>query len=1303
MLHHRTKALAQLVDEPEGDVKAKIVDSFKMGLPASTFIEHPEIYKRLVGKYGTKMESNPLSAFWDGMVGEARNSEQAELLGGYIKKLAAGPLSPEDGQRLKADVENYQRQQAIQQSVEPDGFLAYIGKNAGELLGQQIPGIWEGVKKYGPPLLGAGLALALAVPTGGLSVAGGSALAGALAGTAAVTTPGLVGAAATGGATGGAYEDMLNREALETFLELMRDPKNQTPEGQVRAARLAMAKGAINAYIELGTLGNIGRMLNVPGLKSIGLLPEKIKSAFTRFLGSPEALRSPTAANFLKSYAGTFIRNVSSESFEEVEQAFVGDAFVNFSRHLNGDLSLAEAMGNLFSRDELRSLGLVYGQSAESFAAGMLPGGLARAGAGLLGLRAYNKSPQGKLHKALVERRELEGGGDVVFLPREVLQSFGQSEVPAGGEGHDAQGIEKTLGVTDADVVKSTKEVMVDRKKYEQVAREDPAFRAAAEAYVRYGSEGRTFSETAAEIRDNVSDPINADTPFARSARAVRDRKIQALKDAGADDRTAEAGGYIWAKSVLRRAYNLGENEFGVLRDDALTPEELDKLEVRGGQAGENAGDVYGQPMNAGVDLNQEIQGVVVQSRLTADEARGLKRNANKKDFARRLAGDYINRDTGWTLHLSLTNVSHAISSALTGVDVVIPFEKSMQILEGLPELLANAKLVESHKDRKGRQNIQNIHRFYASARLSDDSQTTYTVKITVKELAGKLQAQIDKIYESHDARVIKKVSGVSPAPQGLNRDLVKQNAPDTYSIILRDVLDNVKDNDGNLYFQPGERAPLVRAGLTRKPDSAQAKVIRLPENAVPQFPKVQDFNKWVKALLMNDGNLPVKIISTGQKATFTGRNIRSSLKRARSEAHREAYAALREMISLAEYDHFEPADVKHLHLRGQDVYYSALSVGDQLYSVRLKLDVSKDRADVVYKDHRLTEIEIAPALYQGSSKNGLPLQEAGAVKMAPALYSTEFGESQSRTQEADAISTVSLGVLRGNVKPSHLENGALWQEQLRGSVEFRGDKSLITLFKAADQSTFVHEMGHVMLENLLRLGRGDDAPPMVAKDLDVALDFLNMKDFDFDHVETPVQRKRLTDAQERFARAFERYLMEGRAPSKGLKRVFARMKRWMLSIYHNVRRLDVELSPQVRDLFARLLAGPVAEEGGWMTLADLHDDAAATKACLAELNATGSEKLPRGERRKAFYAGKKLGVELQKERALALKERQRDRACLKKEVDTLVRGIASAGEQKSIIWSAKQEIQDVLKGYTLKNPSRQRLARAQELRLKFD
>ena len=86
-----------------------------------------------------------------------------------------------------------------------------------------------------------------------------------------------------------------------------------------------------------------------------------------------------------------------------------------------------------------------------------------------------------------------------------------------------------------------------------------------------------------------------------------------------------------------------------------------------------------------------------------------------------------------------------------------------------------------------------------------------------------------------------------------------------------------------------------------------------------------------------------------------------------------------------------------------------------KLYSVKLKLDVvteeqrQRERAgerveNVRYKDHKLTEIEIAPALLSGYAQNG------------------------DSKQTADAISEVTLGVLRGSVKPSGIDGGTLFQ-----------------------------------------------------------------------------------------------------------------------------------------------------------------------------------------------------------------------------------------------------------------------------------
>lgn len=221
--------------------------------------------------------------------------------------------------------------------------------------------------------------------------------------------------------------------------------------------------------------------------------------------------------------------------------------------------------------------------------------------------------------------------------------------------------------------------------------------------------------------------------------------------------------------------------------------------------------------------------------------------------------------------------------------------------------------------------------------------------------------------------------------------------------------------------FNQGGTEPLVRAGIIRKPDSETAKVERIPEGLAPNFEKMQDFSDWAKRILQSGGDVTIQ--STGQVARFTAKNVRASTKRSRSKVHRDAYPALRNLIENAEYDHYEPADERHPNGAGQDVYYSALSMSGKLYSVKIKLDVvpevvkrltsehGEDTGDVRYKDHKLTEIEIAPTLYR-----------------------TILPSEGVHSQQEGAINKVSLGILRGNVKPTRLKDGVLYQSAYHGS-----------------------------------------------------------------------------------------------------------------------------------------------------------------------------------------------------------------------------------------------------------------------------
>lgn len=61
----------------------------------------------------------------------------------------------------------------------------------------------------------------------------------------------------------------------------------------------------------------------------------------------------------------------------------------------------------------------------------------------------------------------------------------------------------------------------------------------------------------------------------------------------------------------------------------------------------------------------------------------------------------------------------------------------------------------------------------------------------------------------------------------------------------------------------------------------------------------------------------------------------------------------------------------------------------------------------------------------------------------------------------------------------------------------------------------------------------------------------------------------------ERFARGFEQYLAEGKAPSKELEGIFSRFKKWLLDIYNGIKGLNQkELSPDIQKFYDSMING---------------------------------------------------------------------------------------------------------------------------------
>jgi hypothetical protein len=190
---------------------------------------------------------------------------------------------------------------------------------------------------------------------------------------------------------------------------------------------------------------------------------------------------------------------------------------------------------------------------------------------------------------------------------------------------------------------------------------------------------------------------------------------------------------------------------------------------------------------------------------------------------------------------------------------------------------------------------------------------------------------------------------------------------------------------------------------------------------------------------------------------------------------------------------------------------------------------------------------------------------------------------------------------------PTLYQSGGL-NQPAKGGVDFIDGQAIIHATEGGDISTIVHENAHVFLQ-MMR-----DAGPRTGNlslldDLAAFDDWVRLEKFgttwtavngraqhtikqygDTYIYKSPAGYSRefasFDDAryvleQEMFARGFERYLAEGKAPTAKLTRVFENFKKWLVGIYKKIRGsvIDVNLTDEMRSFYAKLLGGEVTPD----------------------------------------------------------------------------------------------------------------------------
>ena len=139
-----------------------------------------------------------------------------------------------------------------------------------------------------------------------------------------------------------------------------------------------------------------------------------------------------------------------------------------------------------------------------------------------------------------------------------------------------------------------------------------------------------------------------------------------------------------------------------------------------------------------------------------------------------------------------------------------------------------------------------------------------------------------------------------------------------------------------------------------------------------------------------------------------------------------------------------------------------------------------------------------------------------------------------------------------------------------RGYLEFDDLRRFfnITLTGQANLSTFIHESGHFFLE-VLNLAATRTPDPDLQMDMEEIFAWLDVPNFESIGVAE----------HEKFARGFEAYILEGKAPTSRLAEAFRMFRGWLLQVYKSIRNLNVDLDKSIREVFDRMLGADESVE----------------------------------------------------------------------------------------------------------------------------
>ena len=600
-----------------------------------------------------------------------------------------------------------------------------------------------------------------------------------------------------------------------------------------------------------------------------------------------------------------------------------------------------------------------------------------------------------------------------------------------------------------------------------------------------------------------------------------------------------------------------------------------------------NGEDGYKQPFNYNIDLSKKVP--VVNLNKYIKNSKGMSLN-DVKSYVSSLIGDYKAYDKS-KIKILNSKVKHIAK----GSHILTPSEITDRnvAIKGLKDLIEHSVLIDTEMNTKKskKKNVELYHNFYVPVELKGKY---FVIRLTAEQGLNEIRFSPND-FNLYEIILDNKNSRITAA--AVHKGTGSQTSNPASTVTIYEMMKNVNDRYGNPYIDAqgnpvyhqsawhgsphdfdefdlgaigtGEGNQAHGWGLyfAKNREVAQAYKDVLGIDSVEIISgdtkyRLNDDIEWydnkTKSIIDAENPLSMALTTLSEEGESTKaiKNLTDFINSKKDNKSDYVVAQVKraeQAIQILKDNHFDTHQWNTMF---------EVDIPENEYLLNEQKNIEK-QSPIVKKAISQISNELNSSALNNSNLSGkefyrLLSKELGGDKLASQKLSDLGIKGITYKGEQDGICFVVFDDKAIKVIEKY-------NQSINGMTEIMSDgERIISIFKTADRSTFLHEMGHVFFDDIQKLASMDNAPKQLLDDWNALKEWSGW--VDGENVDN-------TKAHEKFARGWESYLRSGEAPTKGLQRVFRQFSKWLTRIYRSVQRLGGEVPSDIKDIMARMIA----------------------------------------------------------------------------------------------------------------------------------